>query len=258
MTTEECAPYLSIIIPAFNEGRRLLATLETVDAFLGRQPYAAEVLVVNDCSSDDTGGVVRRMREGKIHLRLIEHPENRGKGAAVKTGVEAARGEFVLFSDADLSTPIEEVNNLMKWARGGNDGHGAVVPGGFDVVMASRRLKGARLEKRQPIYREGSGRVFSIFVRLFVFGGFRDTQCGFKLFTREAAKAIFARQTIPGFGFDVEILFIALKKLGLKVKETPVVWRDHPDTRVHLLKDSLRMFTDLFLIRWRDGRGRYR
>ncbi|MCB4756683.1 MAG: glycosyltransferase family 2 protein [Elusimicrobia bacterium] len=236
-------PRLSIIIPAYNEAARILPTLETIEAFVKTQPYPIEVLIVDDGSKDGTAGTVRTFIDGKSHFRLLQHERNLGKGAAVRLGMRSAQGAYRLFSDADLSTPIEEVSKFF--------------PHAYDVIIGSRRVRGAQLKKRQPFYREAMGRVFSVLVRLLTLHGFLDTQCGFKFFTANAADNIFFKQTINGFGFDVEILFIAKKCFRYRIKEAPVVWRDSPQTQVRLFRDSLRMFVDLLRIRFNDLRGVY-
>ena len=235
---------LSIIVPAYNEATRIGPTLQKIFAYLARQSYAAEVLVVDDASTDKTADAVEKILSGKAHCRLLRNEKNIGKGGSVRRGMLEAQGELRLFSDADLSTPIEEVEKFFK----------QVPP--FDVVIASRRVKGCNVAKRQPVMREASGRVFSLLVRLLTLRGFIDTQCGFKLFTAKAAEDIFRRQTINRFGFDVEILYIA-KKMGYRIKESPVTWFDSPDTRVRFLRDATRMFLDLLIIRWNDVRGLY-
>jgi dolichyl-phosphate beta-glucosyltransferase len=241
---------LSIVIPAYNEESSILSTLARIDAHLRRQPYAAEVIVVDDHSTDRTRDVVSRFITGKPGYALLENLRNIGKGGSVARGIRAAEGEFILFTDADLSTPIEEVDALLPLFEGG-PGHR-----GWDVVIGSRRRPGARVELRQPVFRESAGRLFSVLVRLITLRGFLDTQCGFKMFRRAAALRIFALQTIPGFGFDVEILFIA-RRLGFSVLEFPVRWSDSPFTRVRLFRDSRRMFVDLIRIRINSWKGRY-
>ncbi len=240
------SPRLSIIIPAHNEAQRILPTLQKIDAFIQTRRYDIDVIIVDDGSTDKTVHVVNRFMQGKPSFKLIQLETNVGKGAAIKRGMLLATGAFRLFSDADLSTPIEEVEKFWPLMEGSDKA---------DVVIGSRRVPGAHILQRQPIYREVSGRIFSLLVRLCALRGFIDTQCGFKLFTAEAAQKIFSKQTIPGFGFDVEVLMLAKKKFGFKIKEAPVVWVDSRPTKVKLFKDSLRMFWDLFKIRlnWRAG-----
>jgi dolichyl-phosphate beta-glucosyltransferase len=175
--------------------------------------------------------------------QILCNEQNRGKGYSVRRGALEAAGEVVLFSDADLSTPIEEVEKLERALRDG-----------ADVAIGSRALAESDIQIRQPFYRERMGKVFNLLVRLLVFPGISDTQCGFKAFTREATREIFSRQTLPGFAFDVEILYIA-RLLRCRVKEVPVIWRDSPQTKVGALRDSFRMFRDILKVRRIHKRG---
>ncbi|NTV52477.1 MAG: glycosyltransferase family 2 protein [Candidatus Firestonebacteria bacterium] len=235
--------HLSIVIPAYNEARRLPRTLESLDAFLGKQPYAAEVLVVDDGSRDDTRATARAFRfSAPVRLRLLTNARNRGKGASVRRGVAAARGEFVLFTDADLSTPIADVQALF-----------AALAKGADVAIGSRAVAGSRVLTPQPWHREFMGKTFNRFVQGIVLPGIHDTQCGFKLFRRSAARRLFRRLTTPRFGFDVEVLYLA-RRTKLRVAEVPVEWHNSLASTVSPLKDSLTMFADLFRIRWRHRR----
>jgi dolichyl-phosphate beta-glucosyltransferase len=238
--------YLSVVIPAFNEETRIGPTLENVFSYLSAQSYSFEVIVIDDCSTDATVSLVQKYFSNKSQGKIICNEKNLGKGASVKRGMLAAQGKFRLFSDADLSTPIEEVGRLVTF----------IPP--FDAVIGSRRVKGARINKRQPLLREAAGRIFSLLVRLIALRGFIDTQCGFKLFTAESAKKIFSLQKIEDFGFDVEILYIATRLLGYKVKEAPVVWVDSPNSRVRVIKDSLKMFGDILKIRFIHVSGQYK
>ncbi|MGB9797167.1 MAG: dolichyl-phosphate beta-glucosyltransferase, partial [bacterium] len=172
-------------------------------------------------------------------LKLVKLPQNRGKGYAVKTGIMKAKGRYILFSDADLSTPIEELPNLFFW-----------VEKGYDIAIASRACPGAKLEVHQPMHREFMGRVFNLLVRLILLPGVYDTQCGFKLFRREVAREIFQRQRFEGFSFDFEILYIA-KKLGYKIKEVPVRWRHSPGSKVKVLRNGISSLVDVFKTRLR-------
>lgn len=245
------APRLSIVIPAFNEAGRLGPTLEATHAFLKRQAYPWEVLVVDDGSQDGTADLVEAFLEQHPGFSLLRHPANRGKGAAVRTGMLAARGEAALFMDADLSTPLSEIPFFLDACAP------AAVPPRFDVVIGSRRLRASVLEKRQPFYREGAGRVFSVLVRLLTVRGFLDTQCGFKIFSRAAVRSIFPLATIDRFGFDVELLFIAVNVFGMRVLESPVAWRNAEASTVRLFRDSAVMFLDLVRIRLNFLAGRY-
>ncbi|MBM4041721.1 MAG: glycosyltransferase family 2 protein [Planctomycetes bacterium] len=237
----------SIVVPAYNESADIEAALEAAEAFLGDSGLPGEVIVVDDGSTDDTAQLVARYAERHPVVRLLRNERNRGKGHSVRRGVLAARGQVVLFSDADESTPFTEAPKLLDALR----------PGGADVAIGSRALPESRLERPQPWLRRLMGWVFRGLVRLIVLRGLRDTQCGFKAFRAEAAREVFRRQTLEGFAFDVEVLFIA-RKLGYHIAEVPVLWRDSHDSRVHPLRDPVRMFLDLVRIRLRALRGAYR
>ncbi|MBE7540850.1 MAG: glycosyltransferase family 2 protein [Bryobacteraceae bacterium] len=238
---------LSIIIPAYNEQQRLPATLVTVAAFLDTlAPAFAEVLVVNDGSRDQTAQVVRDFATRDPRVRLLENPGNRGKGYAVRHGMQKAQGDWILFSDADLSAPIDELNKL--WA--------AVQSRKADGAIGSRALDRSLIGVRQSAFRETSGKFFNLVMRLITGLPYRDTQCGFKLFSRPAAAAVAARQRIEGFGFDVEILFIA-KKHQFRILEVPVRWNNVEGTKVSLW-NGLQAFLDPLEVRRNDLRGLYR
>jgi glycosyltransferase involved in cell wall biosynthesis len=234
---------LSVVIPAYNEASRLPATLERVLAYLDQQSLRFEVLAVDDGSSDGTAEQVETLVAADQRLRLLREP-HRGKGAAVKAGALAARGAVVLFCDADLCHPVEDLTRL---------------PGYLDlaeVAIASREGKGAeRLD--EPTYRHLMGRCFNLLVRLLAVRGIQDTQCGLKCFTRAAAHELFPRQTIDGFGFDVEILYLARRR-RFRIVEVPITWRSVPSSRVDPIRDTLRMVTDVLRVRWNDLRGCYR
>jgi len=237
---------VSIVIPAYNERADIEATVDAALAYLGRSGLAGEVVVVDDGSSDDTAELVARYAGRHPQVRLLRNERNRGKGYSVRRGVMEARGEVVLFSDADGSTPLSEAAKLL-----------AAIGSGAHVAIGSRALPDSDVAQPQPWFRRAMGWVFRNIVRLIVLRGFRDTQCGFKAFRREAAREIFRRQTLEGFAFDVEVLFIA-KALGYHIAEVPVRWLDSHDSRVHPLRDPAKMFLDLFRIRWRALRGAYR
>lgn len=231
-------PRLSLIIPAYNEAGRIEKTLRHVLQYFDTQDYSAEVVVVDDGSTDATTGVIRAFHAAyKTPIRLHTLPENQGKGAAVKTGMlTVARGEYRLFFDADESTPIQEVEKIWP-----------LLDDGIDIVIGSRSLPESQVEVHQARYRETMGRTFNRMLRLLRLTPYVDTQCGFKVFTAAAAKQVFSRQTLHGFSFDVEVLFIAAKR-GLRIAEVPVRWRNNEASRVNPITDSLRMFRDCLVI----------
>jgi glycosyltransferase involved in cell wall biosynthesis len=237
------APFLSLVIPAHNEESRLPVTLEQVFAFLTLQNYAAEVIVVENGSTDRTLEVAQSFTSRHAPLKVI-HMDERGKGLAVKRGMLAARGEFRFFADADFSMPVSEINRFLP----------PVLPD-CDVVIASRETVGA-VRYNEPFRRHLSGRIFNALIRLVVLPGLDDTQCGFKCFRARVAEEIFPRQTMPGWSFDVELLYIARRK-GYRIKEIGIPWYFNPETKVSLVRDSLRMASDLFAIRRNARRGLY-
>lgn len=238
-------PALSVVIPAYNEESRLPRTLDRVLAWLDDEKLAAEVLVVDDGSKDGTTALVTRRAASEPRIKLVSNGRNRGKGYSVGNGVAAARGAYVLFSDADLSTPIEEYHKLRV----------ALDAKGADVAIGSRARAGSDLRERQPFYREGMGRAFNLLVQALVFPGIRDTQCGFKLFRADVARDLFGRRQIDGFAFDVEILYLA-RRLGLQIAEVPIVWVNDRASRVDPIKHSLQMFRDILRVRWLHRRLR--
>lgn len=238
---------VSIIIPAYNEAKRLPATLHTMRDYLDKQAWKIEVLVVNDGSTDQTESVVRNFASRWSVLRLVNNQGNYGKGYSVRHGALQATGKIVLFSDADLSAPVTEIPKLIV----------PILSDNCDIALGSRGIDRSLIGVHQSKWRELSGMVFNLLVRLTVGLSFKDTQCGFKAFRREVTLPVFQRQTIMGFGFDPEILYIGRKR-GLRLKEIPVRWNHVEGTTVRFLKDSLKMFLDLLLIRWNDLRGKYK
>ncbi len=238
-------PKYSIVIPAFNEGARIPATLRSVVECIRAHGWEAEVLVINDGSTDQTAEVVRGFARSAPEVRLKENPGNRGKGYSVRAGMLEARGAIVLFTDADLSSPIEEAERLF-----------AAIEQGADIAIGSRWLEASRQTHRQPLYRQLFGRCFNGVTRAVMRLPFADTQCGFKAFTRPAAQTVFRLQTIERWGFDPEILLIALKH-GLRVVEVPVSWAHDKRTRMSYLRDGFRMLQEIAQIRWNALRGRY-
>jgi glycosyltransferase involved in cell wall biosynthesis len=239
-------PAYSIVIPAYNESARLGATLEKVLSYVHAQGWDAEVIVVNDGSRDNTADIIRGYAARDSMLRMVENPGNRGKGYSVRNGMLNARGRVVLFSDADLSSPIEEAPKLFK-----------ALDEGADIAIGSRWLRAETQTQRQPLLRQILGRVFNLLLRLTLGLHFADTQCGFKAFKRPAVQTIFPLQKIERWGFDPEILFLA-RKFGFKVKEVPVLWGHSGGTRIHPLIDGSRMFQEMLHIRWNSITGKYR
>lgn len=233
---------LSVVIPAYNEARRLGPTLDRVVAYLEGRGLSHEVLVVDDGSVDGTAALV----EGHpgAGVRLVRQPENRGKGAALRRGVAESRGRRVLLCDADLSTPIEELPALERR-----------LDAGARVAIGSRGLADSDVRRHQPVYRELMGKTFNRFIRLLGVRGLRDTQCGFKLLEGEVARSLFPEVRTEGFAFDVELLWLARRR-GHRVEEVGVAWIDSPDSRVHALFDSAAMLRDVVLMRWRHRFGR--
>ena len=238
-------PTYSIVIPAYNESARLGATLDKVLSFVHAQQWDAEVIVVNDGSRDNTAEIARTFAAKDPCLHLVENPGNRGKGYSVRNGMLHSQGRVVLFSDADLSSPIEESVKLFS-----------AIEEGADIAIGSRWLRAETQTQRQPLHRQLFGRIFNLALRLTLGLQFADTQCGFKAFRRQAVDAIFPLQKIERWGFDPEILFLA-RKFGFKVKEVPVLWGHSGGTRINPLIDGSRMVQEMFRIRWYSITGKY-
>ena len=244
----EIPPELSIIIPAFNEEKRLGDTLIRIRDYFAAHPAGPggiEIIVIDDGSTDGTARLVEEWTRKMPCLRLVSNGENRGKGYSVRHGMLEARGRVALFTDADLSSPVEESQKLLRAIRVGND-----------VAIGSRALNRSLIAVHQSRFREIAGMIFNGFVRLLTGLPFEDTQCGFKAFVRERSRIIFEQQRTERFGFDPEILFLA-QRHGLRSAEIPVRWAHDPATKVHVLRDSLLMFADLIYIRWNVLMGRY-
>ncbi len=232
---------LSVVVPAFNEELRLPPSLDRIHDFLAARDWRYEVVVADDGSRDRTAELVRQRARTWPQLRLVALPENRGKGAAVQAGMLAATGRRRLFTDADLSTPIEEMDRLA-----------ARIDGGAEIAIGSRAVDGSRVELHQPAYRELMGKSYNRLLRLLVLPGLHDTQCGFKLFTARAARLCFSELECPGFGFDAEVLLRACRS-GLSVVEVGVVWRNASGTSVNSMSDSLKMLAELWRLRRMRG-----
>jgi len=238
-------PALTIIVPAYNEELRLGPSLESIASYIRQSGRETEVLVVDDGSTDKTAAVAETFLARIPLLRVVPNGENRGKGYSVRHGIEEARGEIVLFTDADLSAPIEEADKLIAALADS------------DVAIGSRALDRNLIAVHESIFREFAGIVFNKIVRIVLWLPFVDTQCGFKAFRRERSAIIFAQQRIERFGFDPELLYLA-RHHGLKAVEIPVRWAHSPATKVNMFSDSVQMFLDVFTIRWNALLGRYR
>ena len=230
--------YLSIVIPAYNEEKRIGGTLEKIMGYLDTKDFKSEIIVVNDGSTDSTIDVAKKHERLMYQLTIVENETTMGKGYSIRRGMLESKGDFVLFTDADLSTPISEIEKLFFWL--GN---------GYDAAIGSRGLRESQIEIHQPFIRRSMGKVFNKIMSLIVFTGFKDTQCGFKCFKRYVVETVFTKQKIKGFAFDVEILLIA-RQQGFRIKEVPVRWLNSPYSKVHIIKDSLHMLYDLFRMKF--------
>jgi glycosyltransferase involved in cell wall biosynthesis len=239
-------PKYSIVIPAYNEAKRLGSSLERVGNYVIAQGWDAEVIVVNDGSSDATPDLVRECARRYPFLRLLENPGNRGKGYSVRNGMLHASGDLLLFSDADLSAPIEEAPKLLS-----------AIKNGADIAIGSRWIRPETQTKRQKLMRQFYGRAFNGALRILLRLKQKDTQCGFKAFTREAAQKVFPLQRIERWGFDPEILYLG-RHFGFRIDEVPVAWADVGGTRINPLRDGLRMIGEVLRVRWNALSGKYR
>ncbi len=243
--SETSAFQLSIIVPSFNEEVRLPASLRLIAAYVSSANCSTEVLVVDDGSNDRTAEVAASFADRIANLRVLRNGENRGKGYSVRHGMQEARGEYVLFTDADLSAPIEEADKLLSALRQ------------YDIAIGSRALDRDLIDVHESLFREFAGIIFNRIVRIVLWLPFVDTQCGFKAFRRESCRIIFEQQRIERFGFDPELLYLA-RHHGLKATEIPVRWSHSPATKINMMRDSIQMFVDVFTIRWNSLLGRYR
>ena len=235
----------TFVIPAYNESIRLRPTLDALLRHTREQNWDAEIVVVNDGSTDNTAQIVREYNQSHPQILLLENPGNRGKGYSVRNGMLHARGDICLFTDADLSSPIEEAQKLFD-----------TIGRGADIAIGSRWLRVELQTERQPLYRQLFGRIFNLALRVILGLRFADTQCGFKAFRREAAQRIFPLQKIERWGWDPEILFLA-RRASLRVEEVPVLWAHSEGTRLHPLRDGLKMFLEVLRIRWYAMVGDY-
>jgi dolichyl-phosphate beta-glucosyltransferase len=235
----------SIVIPAYNESHRIGSTIEKILSFTEENCWDVEVLVVNDGSTDDTVRIVLQYAKKSSSVRLINNPGNHGKGYSVRNGVLQSRGELILFSDADLSSPIEDAPALF-----------AAIRDGADAAIGSRWLRSELQIQRQPLLRQFYSRVYNLLLRLLLGLHYKDTQCGFKAFNRRAALKVFPLQSIERWGFDPEILYL-MKRFGFRVEEIPVKWAHREGTRLNPVRDGMSMFLEMLRIRWYAVSGKY-
>lgn len=240
-------PKLSVVIPAYNEEKRIKPTIESIDAYLSKQSYTYEIIVVSDGSTDKTVDVVKEYQRATMkELKLNANPVNRGKGFVVRDGVGMAEGEYILFMDADNATRIEEIENFWPW-----------FDKGYDVVFGSRYVKGAKMPVKQPWFRRLAGRMSNLLIQALLLPGIHDTQCGFKAFKKDAAHRLFSVSKINGWGFDMEVLALA-KAWGYKMKEVPVIWYEIAGTKLKLVRAMIKTLRELFVIKWNFLTGKYK
>jgi len=238
-------PDLTIILPVYNEEKRVRKGIGKCSDFIKASNLKIEIILVNDGSTDKTKQDIKKLIKGKKNIKLISYPENRGKGYAIKRGVGKAKGNLILFTDIDLSTPLTEINKFLSF-----------IDSGADIVIGTRKVKGAKIKKHQKPIREWLGRGFTFLSNLILQVKVSDFTCGFKLFKKKAAKKIFKKTKIKRWGFDAEALFLA-EKMNFSIVEVPVIWENDEDTKVDLKKDILGSFADLLKIRWYDIKGEY-
>jgi dolichyl-phosphate beta-glucosyltransferase len=245
MSSTFTRPFLSIVVPAYDEEQRLAASLGKIASYVDASRLDAEIIVVDDGSKDGTAELAEKALSGR-RGRVVRNGENRGKGYSVRRGVLEAKGRFVLLTDADLSTPIEEHGKLAAVIRDRD----------LDVVIGSRALPGSDIQVRQSRIRQSMGRSFNVVIRALTGLPFRDTQCGFKLMDRERVAPLFEKMVVDRFAFDVELLFLC-ERFGLSVADVPIIWRNATGSKVSLLGDPLNMIVDVLRVRWRFRRGLY-
>ncbi len=238
-------PTYSLIFPAYNESRRLSTTLQKVLDYVSQQHWQAEIIVIDDGSTDNTAEIAREFVRKNSIVRLVQNPGNRGKGYSVRNGMLNAHGDLLLFSDADLSSPISEAPKLF-----------AALEAGADVAIGSRWLDSDVQTQRQSLLRQAAGRIYNLLLRMILNLSYKDTQCGFKAFTRNAARLLFSAQRIERWGFDPELLFLA-GVYGLRVTEVPVEWGHAPASKINPITDGVRMFQEMLSIRWNSLTGKY-
>jgi dolichyl-phosphate beta-glucosyltransferase len=236
---------LSIIIPVYNEEERLAPTFKDLVSFMDKQNYFWEVVFVNDGSKDGTVELIKKLSRGRNNIRLINNKENQGKGAVVKQGMLAGKGDWLLFMDADNSTKIEEINKFWSYTNS------------FEVLIGSRYIKGSKILSKQPVSRRILSRMGNILVQLLLTPGIKDTQCGFKLFSKNATEKIFPKIKVKKWSLDLEIMAIC-KSNGIKIKEIPSIWKEGPGSKLKVAKTATRTFSDLFKIKFKQIKGCYK
>jgi dolichyl-phosphate beta-glucosyltransferase len=236
---------LTIVIPIYNEAKRIGSSLERIADYLGQQSYSREIILVDDGSTDEGAAIASRILDGREAYQVIQYGKNHGKGYALRQGMLQSSGKYVLFSDADLSTPIEELDKMWPWLEAG-----------FDIVQGSRKMIGALVDRHQPWLRERMGTVFTWLCNMLVVGDIGDVTCGFKAYTGAVARELYGAQRLADWSFDAEIIFIARKR-GYRIKEVPVRWQDRQGTKVRLARDTLRALCGIIRIRLNDLLGYY-
>lgn len=236
---------ISIVIPSYNESKKIASTLTKIVSYMNSKKLCYEIIVVDDGSTDNSNEIVKELSEKNNKIKPIRNQKNKGKGYSVRKGVLNSKYDLILFTDADLSTPITELDNLMVFLDN------------YDMIIGSRNLKGSKIKIKQPFYRRIPGKIFPLLVNLIMFQDIRDTQCGFKLFKRKAAIEIFNRQKLNGFSFDVEVLYLA-KELKLKIKEAPIVWMNDINSKINPIRDPYKMFKELLRIKFNVIMGKYK
>lgn len=237
--------YLSVIIPSYKEEKRLLKSLSAIKKYQSEHDFLIETIVIVDGSPDKTAEIAQQYQDTLPNLKVIDRKKNLGKGYTVKEGMLQANGKFILFTDADNSTPFEQVDKLLKYIEM------------YEVVIGSRYCKGGKLAHPQPLTRIIGGRVLNAIIQLLAVRGIKDTQCGFKLFQKKAAQEIYKRETFDRFSFDIEVLAIA-RKIGFRTKEVGITWYDDPHSTVNPIKDGLRMIKDSWIVRKNITMGKYK
>lgn len=238
-------PKLSVVIPAYNEAERLKKTLPEILDYFAKQRYKSEIIIANDGSSDSTAQLIKRKSKKHSDLILVDLAENQGKGGALRAGIAESKGSWVLFMDADLSTPLEELDKFWKFTKE------------HQVIIGSRKTKGSKVTKRQNLIRENLGKVFTWLTNVLATKNITDVTCGFKLFEGKVGRKLFATGVVDDWSFDAEILFLA-QKFDHSIKEVPVAWQNDPRTKVNMIKDGLKALNGLVKIRWNDLSGQYK